>query len=58
MGVLLSFIQETKAQNNVEKLLNMVRIVVLRRKALDINVAEIVPRMLSACLPVIWRRLI
>lgn len=46
MGALLSFIQETKAQNNVEKLLNMVRIkskVLRDGKFKDIDVAQIVP---------------
>lgn len=46
MGVSLSFIQETKAQNNVEKLLNMVRIkakVLRNGKFEDIDVTQIVP---------------
>jgi len=46
MGVMLSFVQETKAQNNVEKLLNMVRIKsrVLRGGVFeDIDVNQLVP---------------
>lgn len=46
MGVLLSFIQGTKAQNNVEKLLDMVRIqtkVLRNGKLEDIDVAQVVP---------------
>jgi Mg2+-importing ATPase len=46
MGVSLSFIQETRAQNNVEKLLNMVRIkskVLRNGKLEDIDVTQIVP---------------
>lgn len=46
MGVMISFVQETKAQNNVEKLLNMVRIkssVLRSGKFEDIDVTQIVP---------------